>query len=139
MNAALFGAQAVHLGAGVLLTGALFLVLLAGPPETDFMRRWQSRIVRWARGLALAALASGVAVLALQAAAFEGRRRRRWSRPRSPALRWRRATGRCGRSVAAFCCCSGLGCISAARRGGAGTGSRRGSRPSCWPPSLSPS
>ena len=71
-------AGAVHLGAGVLLTGAMFLLLLAGPPDTDALRRWEARVLVWARGLALAALASGLAVLALQAAAFEGRPQAAW-------------------------------------------------------------
>jgi len=58
---------------GVLLTGAFFLLLLAGPPQTDFMRGWERRVLYWARWLVIAALASGIVVMAAQTAVFEGR------------------------------------------------------------------
>ena len=73
MTTLLFGAQWVHLAQCVLLTGAFFLLLLAGRPATDFMRRWEQRVLYWARWLVIVALASGVAVLAAQAGLFEGR------------------------------------------------------------------
>jgi putative copper export protein/mono/diheme cytochrome c family protein/peroxiredoxin len=73
MTTLLFGAQWVHLAQCVLLTGALFLLLLAGQPATDFMRRWEQRVLHWARWLVIVALVSGIAVLAVQAGLFEGR------------------------------------------------------------------
>jgi putative copper export protein/mono/diheme cytochrome c family protein/peroxiredoxin len=73
MTALLFAVQWVHLVQCVLLTGAIFLLLLAGQPVTDFMRRWEQRVLCWARWLVVVALASGVAVLAAQTGLFEGR------------------------------------------------------------------
>jgi hypothetical protein len=73
MTALPFCAQWVHLVLCVLLTGAFFLLLLAGPPETDFMRGWERRVLYRARWLAIAALASGIVVMAAQTAVFEGR------------------------------------------------------------------
>jgi len=73
MTTLLFGAQWVHLAQCVLLTGAFFLLLLAGQPATDFMRRWEQRVLCWARWLVVVALASGGAALATQTALFEGR------------------------------------------------------------------
>jgi putative copper resistance protein D len=73
MTALLFGAQWVHLAQGVLVTGAFFLLLLAGRPVTDFMRRWEQRVLCWARWLVIVGLASGSAVLAVQTGLFEGR------------------------------------------------------------------
>ena len=73
MNALLFGAQWVGLTLGVLLTGAFLLLLLAGPPQTGFMRIWEARVATSARWLALAALASGAAAMAAQTALFEDR------------------------------------------------------------------
>ena len=49
MTTLLFGAQWVHLAQCVLLTGAFFLLLLAGRPASDFMRQWEQRVLRWAR------------------------------------------------------------------------------------------
>src|SRR5262249_56294952 len=63
----------VNLAQCVLLTGAFFLLLLAGPPATDFMRQWEQRVLSWARWLVVVALASGVTVLATQTGLFEGR------------------------------------------------------------------
>ncbi len=73
MTALLFGARWIHLAQCVLLTGAFFLLLLAGRPSTDFMRRWERRVLHWARWLVIVALASGITVLAAQAGLFEGR------------------------------------------------------------------
>jgi putative copper export protein/mono/diheme cytochrome c family protein/peroxiredoxin len=72
MTTLLFSAQWVHLALGVLLTGAFFLLLLAGSPQTDFMRGWERRVLNWARWLVIAALASGVVVMTAQTAVFEG-------------------------------------------------------------------
>src|SRR6516164_2854363 len=73
MTTLLFGAQWVHLAQCVFLTGAFFLLLLAGRPATDFMRHWEQRVLRWARWYAIVALASGAIVLAAEAGLFEGR------------------------------------------------------------------
>jgi putative copper export protein/peroxiredoxin/mono/diheme cytochrome c family protein len=73
MTTLFFGAQWVHLAQCVLLTGAFFLLLLAGRPATDFMRRWEQRVLYWARWLVIVALAQGIAVLAAQAGLFEDR------------------------------------------------------------------
>jgi putative copper resistance protein D len=73
MTELLFGAQWVHLAECVLLTGAFFLLLLAGQPATDFMRRWEQHVLCGARWFVIIALASGAAVLAVQAGLFEGR------------------------------------------------------------------
>ena len=73
MTTLLFGAQWVNLAQSVLLMGAFFLLLLAGWPATDFMRRWEQRVLLSARWFVVAALASGVTVLCTQTALFEGR------------------------------------------------------------------
>ena len=73
MTTLLFGAQWVNLAQSVLLVGAFFLLLLAGCPATDFMRRWEQRVLSSARWFVVVALASGVTVLATQTALFEGR------------------------------------------------------------------
>ncbi|MBV8615305.1 MAG: c-type cytochrome [Acetobacteraceae bacterium] len=73
MTTLLFGAEWVNLAQCVLLTGAFFLLLLAGQPATDVMRGWEHRVLSWARWVVVVALASGVAVLATQTALFEGR------------------------------------------------------------------
>ena len=73
MTTLLFVAQWVHLAQCVLLTGAFFLLLLAGWPATDFMRRWEQHVLCWARWLVIVALASGAAVLSVRTGMFEGR------------------------------------------------------------------
>ncbi len=73
MTALLLGAFWVHLAACALLTGASFLLLLAGPPTAPGASRWEARILAGSRRLALVALGAGVAWLLLRTAAFEGR------------------------------------------------------------------
>src|SRR3954452_9717150 len=73
MTTLLLGAQWIHLAQCVLLTGAFFLLLLAGQPRTDVMRRWEQRVLRWARWLVIVALTSGAVVLAARTGLFEGR------------------------------------------------------------------
>ncbi|HYB40999.1 MAG TPA: CopD family protein, partial [Candidatus Methylomirabilis sp.] len=63
----------VHLGSGALLTGAFFMIFLAGRPATAGARRWEEAIVAWSRLLVLVALASGVAWLMVRTAVFENR------------------------------------------------------------------
>lgn len=62
-----------HLASVVLLVGSLATVLLAGRSDRPTARRWEARMIRWARALALAALASAVALLAHQTAVLEAR------------------------------------------------------------------
>jgi putative copper resistance protein D len=73
MTTLLFGAQWVNLAQCVLLTGAFSLLLIAGRPANDFMRRWEQRVLSWARWLVVVALASGITLLASQTGLFEGR------------------------------------------------------------------
>ena len=73
MTHLLLGAQWVHLAQCVLLTGAFFLLILAGPPATDFMRQWELRVLSGTRWFVVAALVSGIVILAAQTALFEGR------------------------------------------------------------------
>jgi putative copper export protein/mono/diheme cytochrome c family protein/peroxiredoxin len=73
MTALLFAALAVHLTACVLVTGAFFVLLLAGPPPISTMRRWEQQVLSGARWLVLVALGSGVIWLVVSTALFEGR------------------------------------------------------------------
>jgi putative copper export protein/mono/diheme cytochrome c family protein/peroxiredoxin len=73
MTTLLFGGLWVNLAQCALLTGAFFLLLLAGRPATDFMRQWERRVLFLARWLVVVALASGVLVLAIQTGTFEDR------------------------------------------------------------------
>jgi putative copper resistance protein D len=73
MTTLIFAAHWVDLSLGVLLTGFFFLLLLAGPPQSDLMSDWERRVLDQARWLAIAGLASGVVVMAAQTALFEGR------------------------------------------------------------------
>jgi hypothetical protein len=72
MTALLFAAQWIHLTLCVLLTGALCVLLLAGQPQTAIMRWWEQDVLCWARVLVLSALASGVVVMVIHTAQFEG-------------------------------------------------------------------
>lgn len=73
MNAALFGASWVHLAGCVLVTGALFLLLLAGPPQSPDMRRWEQSALSATRWLVAVALVSGIVCQGARTAEFEGR------------------------------------------------------------------
>jgi putative copper export protein/mono/diheme cytochrome c family protein/peroxiredoxin len=73
MTALLLVALGVHLAACVLVTGAFFVLLLAGPPPISTMRRWEHRVLSGARWLVLVALGSGVIWLVVLTALFEGR------------------------------------------------------------------
>jgi len=63
----------VHLASCVLLTGAFFMLLLAGPPGASAARRWDRRVVAWSRLLVLVALSSGVVWLLVRTTIFENR------------------------------------------------------------------
>jgi putative copper export protein/peroxiredoxin/cytochrome c5 len=73
MTALLLAALGVHIAACVLVTGAFFVLLLAGPPPICTMRRWERRVLSGARWLVLVALGSGVIWLGVRTALFEGR------------------------------------------------------------------
>ena len=63
----------LHLVCCVLLVGGCAALLLAGRSDRPTALCWQARVVRGARGLVLLALATGIAAVAHQAAAVEGR------------------------------------------------------------------
>jgi len=73
MTALLFAAMAVHLAACVLVTGAFFVLLVAGPPPISTMRRWEQSVLSAARWLVLVALGSGAIWMVVRTALFEGR------------------------------------------------------------------
>jgi putative copper export protein/mono/diheme cytochrome c family protein/peroxiredoxin len=66
-------ARWVHLTSSIFLVGASAMIVIAGPSDRATARRWEHRVLSSARGLAVAALASGLVVLAVQTALFEGR------------------------------------------------------------------
>jgi putative copper export protein/peroxiredoxin len=73
MTALLLAAVWVHLAACVLLAGATFMLLLAGPPTVLVISQWERRVLSGARWLSAVALASGLAWLTVRTALFEGR------------------------------------------------------------------
>jgi putative copper export protein len=66
-------ARWVHLASSILLVGAAAMVVLAGRSDRETAQRWERRVLAWAWVWALAALASGLVVLGMQTALFEGR------------------------------------------------------------------
>lgn len=62
-----------HLAVSVLLVGTAALVLLAGPSDRPTARRWEARMLRWARALTVGAVVTGLAALAWQVVYLEGR------------------------------------------------------------------
>ena len=74
MRLFLLAASWVHLASSVLLTGAFFMLLLAGNPSgRPTARRWERAIAVYARRVLLVALASGIGCLLARTAVFEGR------------------------------------------------------------------
>ncbi len=73
MTTLLFAAGWSHLALCVVLTGAFFVLLLAGPPRTQLIGQWEQRVLRWARWLVVGALISGVVVIAIRSALFDCR------------------------------------------------------------------
>lgn len=63
----------LHLTCSILLVGGCAALLLAGRSDRPTAVCWQARVVRGARGLALLALATGIATVAHQTAVVEGR------------------------------------------------------------------
>jgi len=66
-------ARWLHLASSILLVGAAAMIVIAGRSDRPTARRWEHRMLTGTRGLALAALASGLVVLGVQTALFEGR------------------------------------------------------------------
>lgn len=66
-------ARWMHLASSIYLVGASTMIVIAGRSDRPTARRWEHRILSSARGLAVAALASGLVVLGVQTALFEGR------------------------------------------------------------------
>jgi putative copper export protein/mono/diheme cytochrome c family protein/peroxiredoxin len=73
MKALLLGAVSIHLASSVLLVGALFLLLLAGPAAAVTIRRWERSVVLWSRALVLIAIVAGLVWLVARTAVFENR------------------------------------------------------------------
>src|SRR5262245_66406140 len=73
MRPLLLGAVWVHLASSVLLVGALFLLLLAGPRTDATLRRWERSVVVWSRLLVLVALVAGLVWLLARTSVFENR------------------------------------------------------------------
>jgi putative copper resistance protein D len=73
MRALVLAVLWVHLASSVLLTGAFFMLLLAGPPVAPAARRWDGAVVAWSRLLVLVAFGSGIVWLMVRTAAFENR------------------------------------------------------------------
>jgi putative copper export protein/mono/diheme cytochrome c family protein/peroxiredoxin len=73
MKALLLGAVWVYLASSVLLVGALFLLLLAGPGAAVTIRRWERPVVLWSRGLVVVAIVAGLVWLVARTAVFENR------------------------------------------------------------------
>jgi putative copper resistance protein D len=66
-------ARWLHLACGLGLVGLVTALLLAGRTDRPTALAWESRMLRWARVLAGLLLATGLAVLAFQAAVVTGR------------------------------------------------------------------
>src|SRR5439155_3348714 len=73
MSLLLLAALWVHLLSCVLLVGAFFTLLLAGPTVRTIARRWEVAVVARSRMLVLAAIGSGIVWLLVRTAVFEGR------------------------------------------------------------------
>jgi putative copper resistance protein D len=66
-------ARFFHLASSVLLVGAAAMIVMAGRSDRPTAQRWEQRVLAWAWVCALAALVSGLIVVAAQAALFEDR------------------------------------------------------------------
>jgi putative copper resistance protein D len=62
-----------HLATTVLVAGAFVALLLAGRSRWPTGQAWEARVLAWARGLLLVALATGLAAIGHQAALVENR------------------------------------------------------------------
>jgi putative copper resistance protein D len=68
-----FAARWLHLASCLFLAGGFLMLLLAGRSDRPSARSWAAGVLRWCRALAGLVLASGIAVLACQAAQATGR------------------------------------------------------------------
>lgn len=66
-------ARWIHLASSIFLVGGAAMIAMAGQSDRPTARRWERRTLRATRALAVIALASGLVVLAVQTALFEGR------------------------------------------------------------------
>ncbi|MGH7275475.1 MAG: CopD family protein [Candidatus Rokuibacteriota bacterium] len=66
-------ARWAHLTGAILLVGAVAAILLAGRSDRPTALRWESRVLAFARALAVLTLLAGLALLAAQTASLEGR------------------------------------------------------------------
>ncbi|PYM77313.1 MAG: hypothetical protein DME03_05505 [Candidatus Rokuibacteriota bacterium] len=66
-------ARWVHLATSIFLVGGSVMIVMAGQSDRPTARRWEQRTLAATRALAVVALASGLVVLSLQTALFEGR------------------------------------------------------------------
>src|SRR6266446_112423 len=73
MRLLLFSTLGVHLASSVLLTGAFFMLLLAGAPSASTAHQWDARVLAWSRRLLLVVIGSGTVWLLLRTASFENR------------------------------------------------------------------
>jgi len=96
MKALLLVALWGHLASGVLLTGAFFMLLLAGSPRALVARRWDEAVVAWSRLLVFLALGSGIVWLMARTAVFENRPTRRSKSAPSRMPSWIRGPGSFG-------------------------------------------
>src|SRR5262249_59510207 len=68
-------ARWVHLASSIFLVGGAVMIVMAGQSDRPTARRWERRTLAVTRALAVVALASGLVVLSVQTALFEGRPR----------------------------------------------------------------
>lgn len=73
MNGLLYASLLLHVAACSLLTGASFLLVLAGRPKDEAAGRWERMALSASKWLALVALGAGLIWFALRAATFTGR------------------------------------------------------------------
>ena len=73
MRALLLTALWLHLASSVLLVGAFFMLLLAGPARASTARRWDEMVVGWCRFFVLVAIGTGIVWLLVRTAVFENR------------------------------------------------------------------
>jgi len=66
-------ARWLHLASSVFLVGAAAMIVIAGRSDRPTAQQWEARVLAWARWLAIAAILSGIVVVATQTALFEGR------------------------------------------------------------------
>ena len=66
-------ARWLHLASSILLVGAAAMIVIAGRSDRPTARRWEDRVLAWARWFAVVALLSGLVVVGTQTALFEGR------------------------------------------------------------------